>query len=142
GNFGWPLLIADNKQYRDRDFAAGTLGDLFDPARPLNDSRFNTGAQVLPPAQPAMIYYPYERSEEFPWVGEGGRTAMAGPVYRAAPYGDSDGRLPDYYDGKFIHYEWIRGWMMATTLDEHGDFVAMEPFLDHLTFDHPMDVEL
>ena len=142
GNFGWPLFIADNKAYRDRDFAAGTLGDPFDPARPVNDSRFNTGARVLPPAQPAMIFYPYESSEEFPRVGEGGRTAMAGPVYRSGGFGGSETRLPDYYDGKFIHYEWIRGWMMATTLDPEGDYVRMEPFLDHLSFDHPMDVEV
>lgn len=142
GNFGWPLFIADNKAYHDRDFATGTVGEPFDPARPINDSRNNTGARVLPPAQPAMIYYPYERSEEFPRVGEGGRTAMAGPLYRTAPFGDSDVRLPDYYDGKFIHYDWIRGWMMATTLDENGDYVSMEPFLEHLTFDHPMDLEV
>jgi cytochrome c len=22
-------------------------------------------------------------------------------------------RLPEYYDRKFIHYEWMRGWVMA-----------------------------
>lgn len=142
GNFGWPLFIGDNYQYRDRDFATGEFGELFDPQAPINDSRFNTGATQLPPAQAAMIYYPYAASEEFPRVGEGGRTAMAGPVYRASLFGGSEQRLPDYYDGKFIFYEWIRGWMMAATLDENGDLVSMEPFLDHLTFDHPMDVEL
>lgn len=142
GNFGWPLFIGDNFRYRDLDPATGQYGELFDPAAPINDSRFNTGATQLPPAQPAMIYYPYAASEEFPRVGEGGRTAMAGPVYRASLFEGSDQRLPDYYDGKFIFYEWIRGWMMAATLDDNGDLVSMEPFLDHLTFDHPMDVEL
>ncbi len=142
GNYGWPLFIADNKAYADVDHATGEIGQRFDPARPINDSRYNTGAQVLPPAEGAMIYYPYERSQEFPLLGEGGRTAMAGPVYRAANYGNSAGRLPDYYDGRFIFYEWIRGWMMAATLDEEGDLVSMEPFLDHIAFDHPMDVEL
>ena len=142
GNYGWPLFIADNKAYRARDFAADTLGEPFDPANPVNTSRYNTGARELPAAEPAMIYYPYERSEEFPQVGEGGRTAMAGPLYRTTPFADSEVRLPEYYDGKFIFYEWIRGWMMAATLDENGDFVRMEPFLDHLTFDHPMDVEV
>lgn len=142
GNFGWPLFIADNKAYADRDFATGAVGEPFDPQRPINHSRYNTGARVLPPAEAAMIYYPYERSEEFPLLGEGGRTAMAGPVYRTEAFTGSENRLPDYYDGRFIFYEWIRGWMMAATLNEEGDLVSMEPFLDHLTFDHPMDVEL
>lgn len=141
GNFGWPLFIANNQRYRQRDFATGTLGELFDPVRPINESRFNTGARVLPPAEPAFIWYPYDRSDEFPLVGEGGRTAMAGPVYRSAAF-DSDVKLPSYYDGKLIHYEWIRGWMRATTMNQAGDYVAMEPFLDHLEFDHPMDVEV
>jgi cytochrome c len=142
GNFGWPLFIADNKPYRARDFASGSVADLFDPAAPVNESRFNTGTRVLPPAQPAFIYYPYDRSDEFPRLGEGGRTAMAGPVYRAGTFGNSAAKLPEYYDGKWIHYEWMRGWMMVTTMDQNGDYVTMEPFLDHLHFDHPMDVEL
>ncbi|AHG92739.1 PKD domain containing protein (plasmid) [Gemmatirosa kalamazoonensis] len=51
-------------------------------------------------------------------------------------------RLPAYYDGKLIIYEWMRGWMRAVTMNAQGDYVRMEPFLGHLTFDHPMDVEL
>ncbi|MEX2401106.1 MAG: PQQ-dependent sugar dehydrogenase [Rhodothermales bacterium] len=142
GNFGWPLFIADNKPYRDFNYTTGWMGELFDPARPINDSPNNTGARVLPPAQPAMIYYPYDASPEFPPVGEGGRNAMAGPVYYRTDFVDSNVRLPDYYDGKFIHYDWMRGWIMAVTMDANGDYVFMEPFLDHLTFDHPIDVEL
>src|SRR5690606_11778442 len=92
GNFGWPLFIADNKAYADRDFATGAVGEPFDPQRPINHSRYNTGARVLPPAEAAMIYYPYERSEEFPLLGEGGRTAMAGPVYRTEAFTGSENR--------------------------------------------------
>jgi len=141
GNFGWPLFIADNKPYRDRDVAANVQRALFDPAHPINASRNNTGARELPPAQPAFIWYPYGRSAEFPLVGEGGRAAMAGPVYHVADYPDS-AKLPAYYDGKLIIYEWMRGWMRAVTMNERGDYVRMEPFLEQLTFDHPMDVEL
>ncbi|AHG92738.1 PKD domain containing protein (plasmid) [Gemmatirosa kalamazoonensis] len=49
GNFGWPLFIADNKPYRDRDIATGVQRAPFDPAHPVNDSHNNTGAKVLPP---------------------------------------------------------------------------------------------
>ena len=142
GNFGWPMFIADNKPYRNYNFTTKELFDFFDPAHPVNTSPSNTGAKVLPAPQPAMIYYPYVPSEQFPLVGDGGRSAMAGPVYHAADYAGSKVKLPDYYDGKFIHYDWIRGWMRATTLDANGDYVRMEPFLSHLKFDHPSDVEL
>ena len=59
GNFGWPLVIADNKPYRRYDFASRKTGEAWNPATPLNESRYNTGTQKLPPAQPAFIWYPY-----------------------------------------------------------------------------------
>ena len=37
------------------------------------------------PAQPAMIWYPYATSTQFPELGTGGRTIMAGPVYHFDP---------------------------------------------------------
>ncbi|CAN5905276.1 hypothetical protein BH11GEM1_BH11GEM1_32670 [soil metagenome] len=142
GNFGWPMFVGDNRPYRNYNFTTGELYEFFDPAHPVNASPNNTGARVLPPAQPAVIYYPYGPSEQFPLVGEGGRTAMAGPVYHFGDYARSAVRLPEYYDGTFIHYDWMRGWMMATTLSPAGDLVRMEPFLSQFAFDHPMDVEL
>ena len=141
GNFGWPMFIGDNRPFRNYNFTTKQLFDLFDPKRPENTSPNNTGARILPLPQPALIWYPYERSERFPLVGEGSRTAMAGPVYHYGDHENSAVRLPEYYDRKLIHYEWMRGWMMATTLSPTGDFVRMEPFLAHLKFDHPMDVE-
>lgn len=142
GNYGWPMFIADNKRYLNYNFTSGWQGGYFTPQRPVNDSPNNTGAKILPPAQPALIYYPYDRSAEFPRVGEGSRNAMAGPVYHYADFAKSDGRLPEYYDGKFLHYDWMRGWVMAATLNEQGDFVKMEPMLEHFTFDHPIDMEM
>ena len=64
------------------------------------------------------------------------------PVYHYGDYAGSAVRLPEYYDNKFIHYDWMRGWMLATTLSPSGDYVRMEPFLSQLTFDHPVDVEM
>ena len=142
GNFGWPMFIGDNRPFRNYNFTTKQLFGFFDPNRPENTSPNNTGARILPPPQPALIWYPYERSERFPLVGEGSRTAMAGPVYHYGDHAESTVRLPPYYDRKLIHYEWMRGWMMATTLSATGEFVRMEPFLAHLKFDHPMDVEM
>jgi cytochrome c len=142
GNFGWPMFIGDNRPFRNYNFTTKQLFGFFDPKRPENTSPNNTGARILPPPQPAMIWYPYERTERFPLLGEGGRTAMAGPVYHYGDYERSTVKLPEYYDRKFIHYEWMRGWMMAVTLDAAGNYQRMEPFLSRLNFDHPVDVEL
>ena len=140
GYFGWPLFIGDNKPYYRHDFVTGDLGEAFDPAAPINDSKYNTGARELPPAQPAMIYYPYARSEEFPTLGEGGRNAMAGPVYYREDFGDSEVKFPEYYDGKFFFYDWMRDQIMAATLDETGYVTEFEPFLPGTELRHPMDM--
>jgi cytochrome c len=140
GFFGWPLFIGDNKPYHARDFATGSLGGAFDPKAPVNDSKLNTGARELPPAQPAMIYYPYARSEEFPALGDGGRNAMAGPVFYRDDYNEAETRFPEYYDGKFFFYDWMRDYIMAATLDETGYVTEFEPFLPGTEFLHPMDM--
>jgi cytochrome c len=142
GNFGWPMFIGDNRPYRNYNFTTKQLFDFFDPKRPENTSPNNTGPRILPPPQPAMIWYPYERTDRFPLVGEGSRTAMAGPVYYYADFPGSAVRLPEYYDRKFIHYDWMRGWLMAVTFDAAGNYQRMEPFLSQLKFDHPVDMEL
>ncbi len=140
GFFGWPYFIGDNKAYHDFDFAANLSGELFDPQSPINDSPNNTGRRELPPAQKAMIWYPYANSEEFPLVGSGGRNAMAGPMYHADQFEDSPNRFPDYYDDKLIIYDWMRGWMMAVTFDENHDMVSMERFLPSIKWNNLMDV--
>ncbi|MCC6463413.1 MAG: ThuA domain-containing protein [Saprospiraceae bacterium] len=139
GFFGWPYFVGNNKPYRDFNFSAQRSGPSFDPQHPINDSPNNTGARELPPAQPAMIWYPYGGSPEFPLVGNGGRNAMAGPVYYTDQYPAAT-RLPDYYNGKLITYDWMRGWMMAVTLDSLGNFSRMEQFADSIPLSRPMDM--
>lgn len=141
GFFGWPLFVGNNYPYHVHDYATNANGPAFDPEKPINDSRNNTGLRELPPAQPAFIWYPYAASPEFPQLGSGGRCAMAGPVYYSDLYPEAT-RMPDYYDGKFFMYDWIRGWFKAVTLLPNGDFAKMEPFLEHTKFNAPVDVEM
>ena len=42
GNFGWPLFVGNNKPYRERNFETEEIGEIFDPAKPLNNSPNNT----------------------------------------------------------------------------------------------------
>ena len=141
GYFGWPLFVGNNYPYHEYNYGTGASGPAFDPAKPMNESRNNTGLKLLPPAQPAFIWYPYGESKDFPQVGTGGRNAMAGPVYYADMYPAAT-RLPDYYNGKLITYDWVRGWMKAITMFPNGDYDRMEPFMEHTKLNSAIDMEL
>ncbi len=141
GNFGWPFFRG-NRAYPHYNFATGEIGPYFDFEAPVNNSPNNTGIDTLPPFKEALIWYPYDESPEFPIVGTGGRNAMAGPVYYYDMYSHYDHRFPEYYDKKLFVYDWIREWIMAVTLDEKGDLVRLEPFLDSFTFSNPIDMRM
>ena len=140
GNFGWPHFVADNKAYHIRDYVANTTGAVFDSLKPINESPNNTGLRELPPAQPAMIYYPYSTSEEFPALGTGGRNAMAGPIYYSEDFEDSDRNWPDYFDGKLLAYDWMRGWIFAVTMKTDGSFEKMTQIVPNMKFHNTIDM--
>lgn len=141
GFYGWPYFVGDNQAYHERDFATGKQGAKFDPAKPINKSPNNTGLTELPPAQKAFIWYPYDLSNEFPLLGTGGRTAMAGPVFYSEDFKKATRAFPDYYDKKLFIYEWMRGWIMAVTMDDEGNYLSMEQFMPGHRFSNPMDME-
>ncbi|MDQ6814760.1 MAG: ThuA domain-containing protein [Bacteroidota bacterium] len=141
GFFGWPYFVGNNYPYREYDYSTGTSGAAFDPLKPLNNSRNNTGLRELPPVAPAFIWYPYDVSPDFPQVGTGGRNAMAGPVYYTDMF-PKETRLPDYYNGKLLIYDWIRGWIKAVTLQPNGDFDKMEPFFGSIKLNSLIDMEV
>jgi cytochrome c len=126
GFFGWPYFIADNKPYSHYSYETEDPGPLFDPAHPVNESPNNTGLKELPPPVKAFIYYPYSISEEFPLVGSSGRSATGGPVFRRADFKDAPRPFPGYFEGKWLITEFMRGWIMAVTMDENGDYKSME----------------
>lgn len=139
GFFGWPFFIGNNYPYKAYDYTNGQSGEAFRADGPVNNSPNNTGLTQLPPAQPAYIWYPYGASSEFPQVGAGGRTAMAGPVYHTKP---GVAPYPAYYNGKLIIYEWVRGWVKAVSMSPEGEYLNMEPFLSAIPLAAPIDMEL
>lgn len=141
GYFGWPYFLGNNEIFPKYDFGTKTEGPGKNPQKPINDSPNNTGKHELPRAIPAMIWYGKGNSARFPLVGNGGASAMAGPVFNSSDYSNALYKLSDYYDGKLFIYEWIRGWIMAITFDENGNYQRMEPFLEHLKFDAPVDMQ-
>lgn len=142
GNFGWPMFVGPNEPYRRYDFATGELGEPFDPDHPVNDSRNNTGTQQLPPARPAMIWYPSTPSDVFPELGTGGRSAMSGPVFRDRPTYDPVLKIPTRYDGALFVFDWTRNWIMAVWRDGTGAVSRIEPFMPHYHFRKPIHLVL
>ena len=141
GYFGWPLFIGNNYPYARYDFATKAITPGQDPKAPQNLSPHNTGKKDLPPLSQPFIYYPYDVSPDFPLMETGGRNAMAGPVYYSDKYAGKPGAFPDYFDGKLIIYEWMRGWMRLVSMNPDGSIHDIEPFMDATTFNNPMDME-
>jgi cytochrome c len=141
GNFGYPFFVGNNYPYREYDYATGKVGNPFDPKNVINNSRNNTGLTQLPNAQPAFIWYPYGKSADFPEVGDGGRTAMAGPVYHSEDY-TAAGKFPSYYNNKLFIYDFVRGWIKVVTMDEQGNYLGMEPFMKDARYNSMIDMEM
>ena len=141
GNFGWPMFVGPNEAYRRWNFSTGRGGEWFDLNKRINDSKNNTGARILPPAEPSWIWYPTTESTQFPELGSGGRAAMAGPIYHYDPSATSDTKLPESLDGKLLIYDWTRNWIKAVTIGEQGEVKKIEPFLPQMIFRKPIDLK-
>jgi cytochrome c len=127
GNWGWPY-VRGKKAYIEFDYLAKQPGKPFDPAKPLNNSPNNTGVHELPPVQPPMIWYPGGRSTEFPILGQGGRTACAGPVFHFRPEFKQTSGFPDYYENCLLIYDWSRPFWKWARLDAQSNLAGIEEF--------------
>ena len=142
GFFGWPYFIANNQPYHDFNFATKEAGPLFDVLAPINDSPNNTGTRELPVPQPAMLYYPYGDSQEFPELnGAGGRSACAGPVYHYDESLASNVKFPKAYDQTLFIFEWSRHWVKAVHLDADQKVQQIEAFMPKNRFVRPIDMQ-
>ena len=158
-NGGWPYCHGPNANYNEWDFETRTPGPWFDcEAGAENNSTWNTGLDVVPPATAPQVYYG-DRPGDQPALldplvelGGGGQAPMGGPVYRSADYPDVPGKFPDYWDGKPFMAEFSQDYVVAFTLDElssDGEVTAVEDFLPnaHLEavgqpiWDNVMDME-
>ncbi len=139
GNFGWPLVIGQNKPYKLFDYITQTAGAEVDVEHPINNSPNNTGAKELPPAQPAFIAYPYGVSDVFPEMGTGGRTALVADVYHANDYPESVNRYPAYYNNKLFILDFMRAWVKVVSFDDRGRIQKIEPFAPQINYALPID---
>ncbi|EWH11671.1 Crp/FNR family transcriptional regulator [Catenovulum agarivorans DS-2] len=138
GNFGWPTMIANNLPYRMYDYAQKKTGKLFNPLAPQNFSPRNTGLTELPQAQPAVLYYPYAPSAEFPELGQGGRNSLVAGIY---PSGDGYA-YPKYFERKLFIGDFMRHWLKVVTLDKFDRVVKIDNFAEHVEFAGLLDMQI
>jgi cytochrome c len=74
-------------------------------------------------------------------VGSSGRSATGGPVFRKADFANAKRVFPDYYEGKWLITDFMRGWIMAVTLDENENYKSMEQFLPNENFSSAIDMK-
>ena len=128
GNHGYPFFVGNNSPYAEYDYATEKVGPLFDPKAPMNKSRNNTGLAELPPAVPAFIYWPYAVSEQWPELGEGGRTACAGPVFHWQESFEKTNGFPKHFDRSLLFWDWQRPFIKWARLDANSDLKGLEAF--------------
>jgi cytochrome c len=88
-----------------------------------------------------MIWYPYASSKEFPELGQGGRSAMAGAFYTFDKKSTSENKFPEYYDDALFVFDWMRNWVIALRFDEDENYVRSEPFMTaNGDFRRPIDM--
>lgn len=142
GNFGWPYFVGPNAAFPYFDYEKNVPLEPKDPNHYTNTSPNNTGLELLPPVAKPFIYYPYGPSEEFPLVGSGSRSATGGPIYHRADFKEDAKRpFPSYYEGKWIATDFSRGWIMAITMKDNGDYESMERFLPSYHPVQPIDMQ-
>ena len=81
GNYGWPYVIGFNEPYAGYNAVNNT-----------NNYATNTGAKTLPPAKPAIWTIMH-------------RATMSGPVYRINDAIKNEFKLPAYFDGRLIYWD-------------------------------------
>ena len=120
GFFGWPYLLGNNAPYIP-PFWTGK----FDPAKSAqaigNDSRFNTGAQVLPPAVPALLST-RTTTPKMPMQCFG--VTWGWVDYDSAS--PSKAKWPPYLAGKLLVSSYGAAELRVATLDGQGKVANLE----------------
>lgn len=141
GNYGWPYFVANNLAYRDYDFATGGSGATFNPASPVNNSPNNSGAQNLPAARSAFLWYASDSSTAFPAIRAGsGRTMMVGTFYKHDPGTTSDVAFPAYFDRTLFLMEWSRNHLYEVKTDASAGLLKVADFAPTIPVTRPIDL--
>ena len=142
GFFGWPFIIGPNEPYATYAFDTKTVTGAFDPEKPVNYLKENTGIKELPPSQRPMIWYSHPPSPDFPSLGRGGASAIGGPVYYHDETRKAEaGGLPKSFDHCWFIADYARGWVKVVQLDADEKMVAIKSFPSNHRFHTPINLK-
>ncbi len=120
GNFGWPFLVGDNRLYIP-SFWASRADAAKNPAAYTNESKFNTGAKNMPPANGSLISAKY------------GKTNMPincfGVTWGWVNYDStstSKVKWPPYLKGKLLVSSYGAAALRVATIDATGKLTKLE----------------
>ncbi|HKP95390.1 MAG TPA: PQQ-dependent sugar dehydrogenase [Fibrobacteria bacterium] len=117
---GWPYFAGKNLMF---------LGNK-DPNASTNNSKWNKGMKVLPPATPSIRSYATS-------------TAITGPIYRYDGDLQSPGKFPPHFNRKWFIAEFTQQWVRVVTLDTSGTRIEKDEqiFKDH-NFSNPVELQM
>jgi hypothetical protein len=124
GNFGWPYFSGKNEAFNDFNFSTNSSGAKFNPLNVVNDSPNNSGATSLPDAQPA-------------WVTLSHRALMVAGVYRWNSEVTDPYKLPSYFHGRLIYWNFNNDEMFEAPVDD--DAPDLRRWLDTSVMDGIID---
>ncbi|MEX0884431.1 MAG: PQQ-dependent sugar dehydrogenase, partial [Cyclobacteriaceae bacterium] len=144
GNFGWPFFIGKNLAYNSYIYELAEYSSPYNPASPVNTSPNNTGLMSLPPAQQALVAYPYRVSEEWALLESAARSAVGGPVFRKTDFAiETEGLFPDFFEGKWLVTDYVRNWIMVIDMNEDRSEVnSIVPLLPSGRLKHKQPLDL
>jgi cytochrome c len=130
GNFGWPYFSGNNESSALMDYDTAEVIRYFDPETPENLSPNNSGLKILPKPQPAFLAYSGRSHPLYPELGQGGKTAIPGPVYYYRESSkQSASAFPAYYDRVLFISDWVRSWINLVHLDAENKIKSIERFM-------------
>ena len=123
------------------DFAANKSGEKFDRRKTSQQfSQQYRSYRNYPRHKKHLSGIHMGNQKNFLWWEQ-----VVGMQWRAVFYADdfknAAGLFLNITMENYLIYEWMRGWIMAVTLDKDGNYVSMERFMPSYKFSNPMDME-
>jgi cytochrome c len=140
GYHGWPFFVGKNYAYPKFDVKNEITGEFYDSQYPVNDLPMNHGLTKLPPVVEPMVWYSHFPSLEFPSLGKGSASAIAGPVYHHK-VGLAEDAFPAYYDNCWFVSDYGRSWIKVIRLNEKGERVELEDFMGDVLYSKPINMK-
>ena len=138
GYHGWPFVVGNNQGFPSYNAKTKEVGPLYDGDSIINDLPMNHGLTKLPKVVSPMVWYSHKPSPDFPSVGQGSNSAIAGPVFHWRE-GLAKDAFPKYFDNCWFIADWSRSWVKMVRLGEGP--TKLEEFLGDIVYSKPINLK-